>query len=203
MKKILRRVLACLLIVLAVGVAAGVALTTLSSVVSVVGRLLSPVVSVMRAAPVASFTILTMMWVKSDDLPTILSAVMVMPMLYSATLHAIGNIDDKLVEMGRTFGLSKWRIFYFIKVRSLVPHVVSAAASALGFAWKAGIAAEVICRPKLALGSQLYDAKIYLEMPTVFAVTAVTVALSILLEMLLKKVTSVTRMKKGGEKDGN
>lgn len=187
----------------ALGVAAGVVLAGVAAAVPLLGRLLSPAVSVLKAAPVASFAILAMMWFNSDILPLILSAVMVMPMLYSATYHAIGGIDKKLLEMGKVFGLKKREIFLSIKVRSLLPHIISAAASSLGFAWKAGIAAEVICRPELALGSRLYDAKQYLEMPEVFAVTAVTVVLSILLEKLLKRVTASMSLRKGGISDGN
>ncbi len=182
-----------------IGVVLGVGLGVLSALFEVVSRLLSPAVNVLNAAPVASFTILAMMWFKSENLPTALSAVMVLPMLYSATVYAIKNIDPKLVEMGRVFGLKESEIFFSVKVRSLLPHVVASAVSALGFAWKAGIAAEVICRPQWALGSQLYDAKLYLEMPTVFAVTAVTVVLSILLEILLKKVTASFSYSKGGD----
>ncbi len=187
----------------AIGCAVGVALALAAWLLPVVGKILSPAVNVLKAAPVASFTILAMMWFKSATLPLVLSAVMVMPMLYSATLHAAENIDIKLVEMGKVFRLSDAQIFFSIKLRSLVPHIVSSAASALGFAWKAGIAAEVICRPKLALGAELYDAKQYLEMPAVFAVTAVTVVLSILLERLLKKVTASMSLRKGGAPNGN
>lgn len=183
----------------AIGVAAGIILAVLGSSVSLLGRVLSPAINILKASPVASFTILAMMWFKSDILPLVLSAVMVLPMLYSATLHAIEGIDPKSVEMARVFGLSKKQIFLSVKIRSLLPHIFAAAAAALGFAWKAGIAAEIICHPDLALGSELYDARQYLEMPTVFAVTAVTVVLSIALEALLKKVTAITDPKKGGE----
>ena len=52
-------------------------------------------------------------------------------------------------------------------------------------AWKAGVAAEVIGRPDLSIGKNLYHAKITLEMPDLFAWTFTVVAISILLEKLL------------------
>ena len=63
-----------------------------------------------------------------------------------------------------------------------MPYFLAACTTGLGFAWKSGIAAEVICRPGLSIGRQLQDAKIYLETPEVFAWTATVVVLSILLE---------------------
>ena len=52
----------------------------------------------------------------------------------------------------------------------------------LGLAWKAGVAAEVLCLPKNAIGAQVYYAKIYLETPSLFAWTLAVIALSFLLE---------------------
>ena len=55
----------------------------------------------------------------------------------------------------------------------------------LGLAWKAGIAAEVLCTPKASIGKMVYDAKVYLESAEVFAWTLVVVLLSLLLEKIL------------------
>jgi NitT/TauT family transport system permease protein len=56
----------------------------------------------------------------------------------------------------------------------------------LGFAWKSGIAAEVICRPAESLGGMLASAKNYLESAEVFAITATVIALSLIIETLFK-----------------
>ena len=69
-----------------------------------------------------------------------------------------------------------------------MPSFIAAAVSALGFAWKSGVAAEVICRPASSLGRLLQDAKLYLETPRVFALTAVVAVLSLLLEIAVKRL---------------
>ena len=55
----------------------------------------------------------------------------------------------------------------------------------MGMAWKAGIAAEVLCTPRYSIGSALYSSKIYLDTPGLFAWTAAVILLSVLLEHLL------------------
>ena len=50
----------------------------------------------------------------------------------------------------------------------------------------AGVAAEVIAHPIDALGTGIYNAKIYLEMPDLFAYTVTVVAISVLLEKLIR-----------------
>jgi NitT/TauT family transport system permease protein len=60
----------------------------------------------------------------------------------------------------------------------------------MGLAWKSGVAAEVLCQPKLAIGSELYYSKIYLETPELFAWTALVIILSFILEKLFKLLLS-------------
>ena len=73
----------------------------------------------------------------------------------------------------------------------MLPYFASACRTALGLAWKAGVAAEVLCLPEAAIGTQVYQAKIYLETPDLFAWTLVVLALSFALEGLLGKLLSL------------
>ena len=54
----------------------------------------------------------------------------------------------------------------------------------MGLAWKSGVAAEVLCTPSLAMGTQIYSSKLSLEIPDLFAWTAVIVAVSVAFEHL-------------------
>jgi NitT/TauT family transport system permease protein len=60
----------------------------------------------------------------------------------------------------------------------------------MGLAWKSGVAAEVLCLPGRAIGSQIYNTKFYLEVPQLFAWTVVVVTLSLMMEHLLTAVLS-------------
>lgn len=79
---------------------------------------------------------------------------------------------------------------------------LSAVSSALGLAWKSGIAAEVLGRPLTAIGTKIYESKVYLETADLFAWTLVIILLSVALERLLLWVTDrVQKRRKGGERD--
>ena len=91
--------------------------------------------------------------------------------------------------MAKIFGVSPAKILFEIKIPLIMPSFAASATAALGFAWKSGVAAEVICRPANSLGKLLQDAKLYLETPRVFAVTATVALLSLLLELLIKRIT--------------
>ena len=68
-------------------------------------------------------------------------------------------------------------------------------ATGLGFAWKAGVAAEVIANTKMSIGAQIYDSKIYLDTLNLFSWTIVIIALSILLEKVVTKLLSPRAVK--------
>ena len=113
---------------------------------------------------------------------------MVLPIIWSSTETALSGIDKKYIEMGQVFRLSKPQIFFKIQLPLLLPAFISSALTSLGFAWKSGVAAEVIAKPLNSLGSMLEQSKTHLEIAEVFALTAIVAILSLLLEVTLKKI---------------
>lgn len=172
----------------ALGVGVGFLGGILSNKLPLFNDLTAPAIQVIKAVPVASFIILAFFWFKSDYLPIFIAFLMVLPMVWSATLTALSGIDHNFIELGKVYKLSPTKIFFKIKLPFIMPTLLSTCLTALGFAWKSGIAAEIICRPQIALGTLLEQNKTYLEMPTVFALTVVVALLSIVLEIVLKHI---------------
>lgn len=145
-------------------------------------RFLDPALKVIKATPVASFIILALVWMKQEGISVFISFLMVLPLIWANVSAGIKSADPKLLQMASVFGFSplkKLRLIYF---PTLLPFLLSGVMTSLGFAWKAGIAAEVIAVPKNSIGLKLYDAKIYLETVDLFAWTVVVVLLSMALE---------------------
>jgi NitT/TauT family transport system permease protein len=90
--------------------------------------------------------------------------------------------------MAKIFGFSKGKTLRLIYWPTVYPFLLSGIMTALGFAWKAGVAAEVISTPKNSIGAQLYDAKIYLETADLFAWTVVVILLSMVIEELMVRL---------------
>ena len=78
------------------------------------------------------------------------------------------------------------------------PHLLSGVTNALGFAWKAGVAAEVLAFPKFSIGTEVYNAKNMLEMSDVFAWTLTVILISIVLEKLLMLIFKLLTRKRRG-----
>ncbi len=147
--------------------------------------LFSPLLHLIRSVPVASFIILALVWIQTPWLPVFISFLMVLPLFWGNVRTAMANTDVKELEMGKVLGLSRRKIWLEIRLPALAPYFRTACVTGLGFAWKSGVAAEVICRPDASLGDLLQGAKLQLETPYVFALTVVIALLSLGLELIL------------------
>lgn len=163
---------------------AGAGLAAASVRYKAIYALVSPLLGVIRATPVASFIILVILWLKTDEMPVFIAFLMVTPLIWANIYEGIAATDKFLLEMAKVFGLSRGKIFSAIYAPSLMPYFVSACSSGLGIAWKSAIATEVICLPKAAIGRQIYNARIYIETADLFAWTIAVIILSLLIERL-------------------
>ena len=177
----LRTLLAYLL-----GIAAAVLLGMLCVRVRVAEVLLSPLLSAIRATPVTSFIVLALVWLSSSRVPVLCGFLMTLPVVYSALVQAVRAIDPKHLEMARMYRLGTGKTLLNIYIPSVLPAVTQSCLAAIGLCWKAVVAAEVIGVPKMAVGSRIYESKIYLETDSLLAWTLTIIVLSVLLERLLK-----------------
>lgn len=63
-----------------------------------------------------------------------------------------------------------------------LPYLCAASETVVGMAWKAGVAAELIGVPAGSIGERIYQAKLLLETPDLFAWTIVVIALAAVCE---------------------
>ena len=182
------------------GALAGTILGTLCAVLTSRFRLadwiLAPAIRLVRATPVASFIILVLLWVSAGKVPGVISALMVLPVVWESVSAGIRSADPQLLELARSYQFSRCKQMCYVYLPAVRPHFAAGVCTAIGLAWKSGVAAEVLCLPKADIGTQVYYSKIYLETPSLFAWTAVVIVLSMLLERIVRRLLGV----KGGRK---
>ncbi len=174
----------------AIALVLGVVLAMLTTRFSVLHAALSPVLSVVRAAPVASFIFVAFLWIQAEQMPAFIAFLMVVPLVWENVRQGILHTDSDLLEMAKVFRLSRIERLRHIRLPAVRPYLQAAVSTGFGFAWKAGVAAEILCWPKDSIGYYIAAAKNLVETADVFAWTAVVVALSVLLEWLLRWLTT-------------
>lgn len=167
------------------GFAAAAVLAVLSHRFPPLEEALSPVMTLLKAIPVASFVVLLLIWWGSSFLAVAICFLVVLPNIYINTLEGLKNTDRQLLEMAQVFRLSANDKFFYIYRPAIAPFLYSGMKISLGMCWKSGVAAEVIGTPDHSIGEGLYLSKIYLNTAGVFAWTALIILLSILFEKLV------------------
>ncbi len=144
-----------------------------------------PVIMVMRSAPVASITILILIWVSSRNLSVVISFMMVFPVMHTSLFDGLSSLDGKLIEMARLYRVSPFRKFRYLYLPLLIPAFESGLSISLALCFKSGIAAEVIAVPDGSIGEKLYEAKLYLASSDLFAWTLTIIILAKAFEKML------------------
>lgn len=168
--------------------AAGTLLAVLCVRFKLLDVLFTPLLQVIRAIPVASFTILVFLWVSRGSIPSTISFFTVLPIVWANIEAGLKAFDRDLIEMARVFGMNNTGIIREIMLPGIRPFFSSSFTSGIGFAWKSGVAAEVICRTEKSLGNLLWAGKSSVDYDSVFAVTLMIVILSILIQWGAKKL---------------
>ena len=174
------------------GFAMAVGIGSLLAVLTVRFRALhaifAPLLSVIRAVPVASFIFLAFLWIAPDAMPTFIAFLMVMPLVWENIRQGIMQTDVKLLEMAQVFRLSRAQRFRLVWFPSMRPYGSAALSTGFGFAWKSGVAAEIICTTGRSIGAQIAASKSTLHYAEVFASTVIVVVLSVVLEWLVHRL---------------
>lgn len=147
--------------------------------------LMVPIVQVMKVVPIVSFILIAMFFMGGRTLTSFISGLVVFPMIYNHLLSAFLNVDQGLLEMARIFTLRKRDVVRYVVIPQSREEFLAASSVAIGMAWKAGVAAEVLAFSKNTIGRRIYDAKLYLDMEHLLAWTVVLVIAAFIVEKTL------------------
>ncbi len=182
----------------------GTVLAIVTSYLPLIRDLISPFMTVVKATPVASFVILVWILIGAEKIPSLITALIVLPIIWTNLDVGFHSVDRRLREVTKVYRFSWLKTQRVLVLPTIAPYWISACRTSLGLAWKAGVAAEIIAMPPDTIGKMIGEAKIYILTEEVFAWTLTIILLSIAIEFifsallgkLLKKMSDM-----GG--DGN
>jgi NitT/TauT family transport system permease protein len=93
-----------------------------------------------------------------------------------------------MLEMAGLYKVRGVRKLFYIQLPGVMPFLTSACSVAIGMAWKAGVAAEVIGVINGSIGQKLYDAKIYFQNADLLSWTVIIILLSVAGEKLFVRL---------------
>jgi sulfonate transport system permease protein len=133
------------LIGLAVGGGLGLVLGLLTGSVRFFETLLDSSIQMVRNIPALALIPLVILWFGIDEVAKLfLISVAVFFPIYLNTFHGIRNVDPGLIEMGRTYGLSRWGLYTQIILPGALSSILVGLRFSLGLMWVILIVAETI-----------------------------------------------------------
>lgn len=168
---------------LAIGGGLGLGLGLLTGSVRFFETLLDSTIQMVRNIPALALIPLVILWFGIDESAKLfLIAVSVFFPIYLNTFHGIRNVDPQLIEMGRTYGLSRWQLYKEVILPGALSSILVGLRFSLGLMWVILIVAETISAQS-GIGYLTMNAREFLQTDVVLV--------GILLYALLGKLADV------------
>ena len=168
---------------LAIGGGLGLLLGLLTGSLRWAETLLDSTIQMVRNIPALALIPLVILWFGIDESAKLfLIAVSVFFPIYLNTYHGIRNVDPGLVEMGRTYGLTRWQLYRDIILPGALSSILVGLRFSLGLMWVILIVAETISAQS-GIGYLTMNAREFLQTDIVLV--------GILLYALLGKLADV------------
>ena len=172
---------------LVLGIASGIAVALLCHKFDLVNTVLSPIISIMKATPVACIIVLLWIRLNYTEIAIFVVVLMVLPIVWQNVYDGCKAVDEGLTEVADVFELTKWQRLKVLLLPSVLSYLLPAIITSVGLAWKAEVAAEIMTNSNI--GRLIYDFKtVSYDTASIFAWTVVIVVLSIAFESIAKRV---------------
>lgn len=158
---------------LLIGTVIAVLLAVFATLTTVGDDLLRLLASILNPLPGIAMLMLALVWFGLNTnavLFTIANATIWPIALNLSTGFKTAN--PTIVAVGRNIGLSRWRLVTDVLVPGSLPYAIAGLKAAWAFGWRTIIAAELVFGvfgSKGGLGTYINNAKLYLQMPQMFA----------------------------------
>ena len=168
---------------LLIGGGLGLFLGLLNGSSKVASTLLDTTLQMIRNIPALALIPLVILWFGIDESAKLfLVAIGVFFPIYINTYHGIRSVDPQLIEMGKSYGLTRWQLYKEIILPGALPSILVGLRFALGLVWVLLIVAETISA-QAGIGYMTMNAREFLQTDVVLV--------GILLYALLGKLADV------------
>ncbi|EFM11850.1 binding-protein-dependent transport systems inner membrane component [Paenibacillus curdlanolyticus YK9] len=147
-----------------IGLAAGIAV----GLSRPVEKLLDPSIQMIRMVPSLAIVPLFILWFGiGEESKVLLIAKGALFPVYIQTYLGIRNVDNKLFEVARVLGFSRWKRMTRLVLPAATPNILLGLRLSLGLSWLGLVVAELIASTS-GIGYMMSDARQFADTPVVF-----------------------------------
>jgi NitT/TauT family transport system permease protein len=154
---------------------------------------LQPIMVILRALPTLAVVLILLIWTTPKVAPTVITILVLFPMIYAQFMAAIGGIDDGLKEMAKVYKISTKDKLFSIYLPQVSVNVFAQFGANMSLGLKIMVSAEVLANTAKSLGGMMQSARAFLEMPRLAALTLVAIIAGFILEIALNQLNRINK----------
>jgi sulfonate transport system permease protein len=155
-------------------------------------RLTDTTVQMIRNIPNLSLIPLVILWFGiGEEAKLVLTALGVFFPVYVNTFHGVRTVDAQLVEMGRSYGMTRIELFRRVVLPGALPSIFVGVRYALGVMWLTLIVAETVAASS-GIGHMATEAREFLQVDVVVLAILVYAALGKLADSTVRLLERLT-----------
>lgn len=172
------------------------ALAVALAVISVCGKaaaaFVAPFMVLLRTLPTLAVILILLVWTNPKVAPVIVTVLVIFPAVYSQIMAAVGGIDGDVKEMLMIYRVKKSVRIFKVYLPLVSPNVLAQSGANVSLSLKIMVSAEVLASTFRSLGGLMQNARNYVDMPRLAALTVAAVLTGLLLEIVLSLPVRLT-----------
>lgn len=168
------------------------ALVALGSVFKGFKIFIKPFMEIFRTVPTLAVILILLFWTTPNVAPIIVTVLVLFPMIYSQLNAAIDGIDGGIIEMAKVYDISVKERIFKIYLPLIAPNTLAQTGANISLGVKIMISAEVLSGTYKSLGGLMQNARFYIDLPRLGALTIIAVLLGFLIDFCFSLIERAT-----------
>lgn len=162
----------------------GAGLALVANLHGAVRAFFAPIISVLRTVPTMAVILMLLIWTSPRVAPVLVALFVLFPSFYAATLSALDEVRENYGDLARVYHVGAGRKIGRMYLPLASPSVLRQAGSIFSMGLKITISGEVLSNTFQSIGGLMQEAKMFVEMPRLMALTLLSVFVGFALEGL-------------------
>ncbi len=168
------------------------AFAAISAISKSFAAVVKPVISVLRTLPTLAIVLILLIWTTPKTAPVIVTILVLFPIIYTRIVAAISGIDGRLSDMAKVYRISNRDVLFKIYLPQTLPNILPQTGADISLGLKVTISAEVLASTYKSLGGLMQNARLYLDMPRLAALTVITVLFGLIIDFAFAQLARIT-----------
>ncbi len=159
------------------------ALVASGAIFGKINAFIKPFIDVMRTLPTLAVVLILLFWTTPSVAPVVVTVLVLFPMIYAQLYAAVKGIDGGIIEMAEVYGIAKRERLTKMYLPMISPSILAQTGANISLGIKVMISAEVLAGTYESMGGLMQNARVYVDMPRLAALTLIAVLTGLCIDL--------------------